>query len=347
MRRMLLRLAVRQSLGQVRYVDVVRPRAATGTVREVYRQAEREFGVLGPPVALHSGATGPLAASWLMLRETLLVTGIAGRAAKEAVAAGVSRANSCPYCVEVHDAALRALPPAAGSAGLAEWAEHAAGPDGPPVPPMAAAAVPELLGVALTFHYLNRMANIFLDESPLPPHVPAFARGPAGTMLGAVLRSRAQRPLPPGASLELLPSAALPADLSWAAGQPRIADALARAAAAVDEAAGHGAAGQAVPATVRELVTAELAAWTGEPRGISRAWTRPLVSRLPEPDRPAGLLALLTAFASYQVDADVVGAVHHRSDDRSLLSLTSWASLAAARRGAVLAARTAAPAATA
>ena len=327
MRRMLLRLAVRRSLGRVRYVRVVRPGAATGTVRQVYRQVERDFRVLGPPVALHSAAEEPLAASWLMLRETLLVDGAAGRAVKEAVAAGVSRANACPYCVEVHGATLDALEPAADTDALQRWAQDAAGPGRPPALPAPAAQAPELLGVALTFHYLNRMANVFLGDSPLPPHVPVAARSRAGAVLGAVLRPRAGRPVQPGAALPLLPAATLPADLSWAAGHPRIAEALARSAAAVD-----AAADEAVPAPVRELVTAELAGWTGESRGISRGWATDAVAGLSPADRPAGRLALLTAFASYQVDAAVVDEAHRRTDDRSLIALTSWASLAAARR---------------
>jgi len=46
--------------------------------------------------------TGTLAASWLMLREALLVPGFVDRATKEAVAAAVSVGNTCPYCVAVH-----------------------------------------------------------------------------------------------------------------------------------------------------------------------------------------------------------------------------------------------------
>ncbi len=75
--------------------------------------------MLAPPVALHSAAAGPLAASWVMLRETLLAQGQADRAAKEVVAAAVSLGNSCPYCVAVHTAVLRGLAhgPAAAAIG--------------------------------------------------------------------------------------------------------------------------------------------------------------------------------------------------------------------------------------
>ena len=77
-------------LTQVRYVSPVRRLAARGLAGRVYEQVEREFGVLAPSVALHSPAPEVLAASWLMLREVLLVTSNVDRAAKEAVAATVS-----------------------------------------------------------------------------------------------------------------------------------------------------------------------------------------------------------------------------------------------------------------
>lgn len=72
MNKTLIRKAVRRSLARVRYVTPVPPGAAQGLVAEVYAQAERDFGVLAPPVVLHSPAPSSLAASWLLVRETLV-----------------------------------------------------------------------------------------------------------------------------------------------------------------------------------------------------------------------------------------------------------------------------------
>ena len=119
---MFLRAARRSSLAQIRHVAPVRPDAATGLVGRVYDQVERDFGMLAPPVALHSPAPAVLAASWLMLRETLIATGKVDRATKEAVGTAVSLGNTCPYCVEVHSATLGGL----------------AGRPGPPPPARAA-----------------------------------------------------------------------------------------------------------------------------------------------------------------------------------------------------------------
>ncbi|GAA2076783.1 carboxymuconolactone decarboxylase family protein [Actinomadura alba] len=327
---------------QIRHVSVVPRGAAEGLVDQVYAQLERDFGLFAPPVVLHSAVPEALAACWSMLRETLVAAGRVDRAAKEVVASAVSLGNSCPYCVDVHGAALHALAggrDAAAVAGdrlgsigdprlreIAAWARNGKAP-GAPIPPEQAA---ELLGVAITFHYLNRMVNVFLGESPFPPGTPAVLRGGLRRLAGRLLRRSVGRGPAPGASLELLSAARLPDDLAWAAGSPNIADSLARAAAAFETVGVR-----TVPEAVRELVLVRLADWTGEPPGLSRSWAADAARALPGADRPAGRLALLTAMASYQVDESVIAAFRSGgADDAALVGLTSWASFAAARRTA-------------
>ncbi len=314
-----MRTLLRGTLGQIRHVRPVPPRQATGAVADVYRQAERDFGLLAPPVALHSPAPGALAAAWTMLRETLIAGGKADRATKETVAAAVSEANTCPYCVEVHTAALRSAP----SGPVAAWAGASGTRASTTRPPGDAALLPELLGVATTFQYLNRMVNVFLPASPLPGGMPAAARERARGLLAKVMRPSAGPA--PGASAALLPAAPLPADLGWAAGSPTVSAAFAAAAPAVD-------ATTVVPDAVRDLLHDHLAGWDGTPPGLSRAWVDDAVASLPATDRAAGRLALLTAVASYQVDDTVVAA--YREDmpgDAPLVELTSWAALTTAR----------------
>jgi hypothetical protein len=181
--------------------------------------------------------------------------------------------------------------------------------------------------VAVTFHYLNRMVNVFLGDSLLPPQVPARARGGLLRMFGLVLRPMARRGAAPGASLGLLPAAPPAADLAFADGAPHVAGAFARAAHAFDEAGRRS-----VPSPVRDLVTAGLAGWDGTPPGLGRGWTDGPVSALPPAHQAAGRLALLTAMASYQVDTTVVEAFRAGTPgDRELVELTSWAAMAAAR----------------
>jgi alkylhydroperoxidase family enzyme len=342
----LLRSALRRSLDQISYVTPVRVPGSHGTVARVYQQVERDFGVLAPPVALHSPAPGPLAACWMMLRESLLADGRVQRGVKEAVAAAVSVGNSCPYCVTVHAATLTGLLDASTSSAvsaddlgsiadpqvraIARWARHSATrPDSQaPGAPFSKEQAPELAGVAVAFHYLNRMVDIFLTDSPLPPAVPAMAHGGALRAFGWFTGAAARASHPPGSSLELLPGAPLPPELWWAAGNPPVADALARACAAIEE-AGR----QHVPAAVRAAVTTRLAAWDGRPLGPSRSWVESEVSALPAGERAAGRLALLSALASFQVDRSVIDPFRReQAGDQALIATTSWASMAAARQ---------------
>jgi AhpD family alkylhydroperoxidase len=333
----LLASGVRRSLAQIRYVSPVLPGRADGLVAAVYAQAERDFGLVAPPLVLHSPAPAALAASWLLLRETLLANGSAARAQKEVVAAAVSVANECPYCVAVHSAAVRdlvdgrvAAEVAAGrfedvaDPGLRDAAVWARGTGRPGnAHPAPADSLPELAGVAVAFHYLNRMVTIFLPESPLPPLTP---KAMGGWVMG-MLASAMTGPSPaPGASLELLPDAPLPAEFCWAAGAPPVASALARAAAAVG-----APAGLTVPEPVRELVLGRLLDWQGSAPGPSRSWADDWAGPLPAADRPLGRLALLAALAPDQVtkaDVEATGPV----GDEDLIALASWASMAAARR---------------
>ena len=181
----LVRLAVRRSLNDTHYVQVVKPRHAAGLVADVYRQVEHDFGMLAPPTALHSPSPETLAACWLILRETLLAEGFAERSGKEAVAPASRCANNCPYCEDVHGMTLDALAGGADGDALTEWAKGsatAAGAGPVPGPPEQA---PELIGVALAFQYYNRVANVFLADSPFPAHVPLSARSKARRVLGA------------------------------------------------------------------------------------------------------------------------------------------------------------------
>jgi AhpD family alkylhydroperoxidase len=337
----------RITLAHIRHVPPVPPGGATGVVTQVYQQVERDFGLLAPPVALHAPAPDHLAAAWSILRETLLVEGEVGRAAKEIVAAAVSLANSCPYCVDVHGATLAGLTEGADAgqvmAGrieaiadpslreLALWA-RASGPARSTQPvsaPFPPSHAPELIGVAVAFHYYNRMVNVFLQDSPLPPvrgRAREMARGAAARMMGRLARV----PVLPGASVDLLPAAPLPADLGWAAGQPHVAAAMSRAAT-VFEAGGR----RTVPAGVRLLVTDRLPA--GAPSLTGGAlWLDDAVSGLSDEERPTGRLALSVALASYRVTDAVVGAAEADVSGGSLIELASWASFTAARRAGAL-----------
>ncbi|MFD2762694.1 carboxymuconolactone decarboxylase family protein [Micromonospora eburnea] len=340
---LLARLTRRVTQSHIEHLSAVPARAAPGLVRHVYRRLEREFGLLAPPVTLHAAAPALLAACWLMLREALLADGPVGRDTREAVAAAVSLANRCPYCVEVHGSALRGLlrGPDAGAVAddrlaeiteprlreIVEWFRHDGDAPGVRPPRLDAAELAQLVGVAVLFHYLNRMVNVFLAPSPLPVALPPAAERAARWLAAVTMGRLARRGGDAGADLDLLPPAPVPPDLAWARADSTLATAFARACAAVDEAAER-----AVPPSVRGLLLDLLAGPAGLRAVSDRATLEAALDDLPAEDRAAGRLALTVAFFSYRVtDAMVAGYRLDEPADRRLLELVSWASLTAAR----------------
>ncbi|MFL6163709.1 MAG: carboxymuconolactone decarboxylase family protein [Jatrophihabitantaceae bacterium] len=329
-----LRVALRRAIGQVRYLQPVPPKAADPLTAATYQQLESDFGMLAPPVALHAAVPPLLAACWLMLRESLVADAPVSRATLEAVAAAVSAGNACPYCVTVHGATGQALAsigdgrPEPLTTEVVNWVDLAARRHTAGYPPGDAAAAARLVGVLATFHYLNRMVNVFLARSPLPGALPGMLRAPALQLLGRHAGATAGRHHPAGESLPLLPAATRRHRPAWAAADPILAEAFARATAAIEQTADVQ-----VPRSVRQLLTELLSRWDGRPAGLDTRWLDEPLAGLPAGDRPAGRLALLTAFASYRVeDSQVATFRRSHPGDPALLGLTSWASMATARQ---------------
>ncbi len=338
MGRWLARATSRTMLTHIRHVTPVPPKAATGSVAEVYRQLATDFGVYAPPVVLHSPAPEALRACWALLRETLLADGLVPRQAKEVVAEAVSRGNRCPYCVEVHGAAVAGLPgyrrgdaksqEAAADPyleALAEWGRRSGGPSHRPTPVFPVAHAPELIGVAVVFHYLNRMVSVFLQESPLPA-TPGPVRNVVDRVAGRVMGALAGVSVVPGRSVDLLPPAPIPAEFSWSLPQPHIAAAMARSTDAL-----HTIGAQVLPGRTRDLVLTLLA---DPPAATLTAGARfeAALTALPAEELPLGRLTLLTALAPYRVTAGHIAACRSAgADDRTLVAAAAWASLTAAR----------------
>ncbi len=300
----------------------------------------RDFGLLAEPFTLHDPVPALLAGFWMLCRETTLV-GCVPRAHKEAVATAISAANRCPYCVDAHVMMLHAAgahgvaaalagdgaPADPGLRAVVSWARatRAGGAAILADPPMRPAEVPELVGTAVAFHYVNRMVSVLLDPSPFP----ALWKTTSRRLLGWVVSRTVRRAKAPGASLHFLPEAALPADLAWAAASPTVAAAVARFATAVDV-AGEAA----LRPDVRTLVTAHLAGWSGADPELGRGWIDDACRGLDVAGRAEARLALLVARAPWQVaDGDVAAfrAADHAGDE-ALVGALAWGAFAAARR---------------
>ncbi len=134
-------------------------------------------------------------------------------------------------------------------------------------PPFSHDDAPEIIGSAIAFHYINRMVNVFLGDTLLP--LPSALKGLSGRLLGATAGKQMVRHLQHGHSLQFVPQANLPDDLSWAAANPAVAGAFAGLAAVVEEAGTR-----VLPEQVRVLVSERVQAWNGEDMGISRRWVQ-------------------------------------------------------------------------
>ena len=328
----------------IRYIQPVAPNSTEGLVARVYPQIKKEFGALVEPFILHTPSPELLAGAWSACRESLLV-GSVRRDVKEAVAATVSRINQCPYCVDAHTIMLNATS-ARNSAdaiihqqddqirdtavrSIVKWAAATRSPGAKVLlsPPFSQKDAPEIIGTAVFFHYVNRMASVLLSKTPLPSNHPLL-KGFFKRMAGWFFSRAIHRSKPLGASLELLPESELPADLAWAKTSTNIAGAFARFAAVVDRAGRDF-----IPEDVRDCVMKYVRAWDGKDPRLGRHWVEETINGLDEKSKDIGRLVLLTALAPYQVDEGVVNAftTHIIGDDR-LLGALAWGSFTAARR---------------
>jgi len=328
----------------IKHIQPVSSLSENDLLTRAYPQIKRDFGAVVEPFTLHASAPRLLAGIWMATRETELV-GIVHREIKESVAAAVSTLNQCPYCVDAHTMMLHATSAHDAAAAIGQvneseiqdpaikqivaWAKATRTPNDPLLksPPFSRSEAPEIIGTAVVFHYINRMVDIFLDETPLPSNR-GWLKGTLKRMAGWYFSRAARRRKTAGISLRLLPEAELTTDLSWAAASPVIASAFARWAAVV-EAAGQ----DALPANVRAMVREHIAAWNGEDPGLSRNWVEKVAAGLDESEKPAARLALLTALAPYQINKHIIVAFRaQQPGDDKLIAATAWASFTAARR---------------
>ncbi|NTU57395.1 MAG: carboxymuconolactone decarboxylase family protein [Chlorobiaceae bacterium] len=314
---------------------------ATGLSAAVYRQLEQEFQAV-PPITMHHLNPQLMAGVWSACRESL----IAGpdRALKEAVAVSVSRSNRCPYCVQAHTSMLRgsgdmsALRAAEGSSEGPEafsevvaWAAATGTPfPKPSVLPFSEEKAPAVMATAVLFHYINRVVNIFLDDTMMPivGKVPVIGEQ-AFRIFSSVVSGRIVTvEVAPGVFLTEAPDTPLPEAFGWASGDADVSGGLHRFAAAA-----IAAAADSVDAGVQELVRDRVAGWKGEPQGPGKGWVDRAVSVLPEQKRPQARMALLSAIASWAVDDAEVAAFRQTGlGDRELLDTAAWGAYLAAER---------------
>lgn len=326
----------------IKYVNVISPNKASGKLKQIYRQISHDFA-LAPPFTLHSPVPDLVAAVWSMERETMF-HGFVPRGHKEAVVAAVAIINDCPYCIDAHtlmmqasdeNEAAKVLSSQTGNISNAElqelikWAKATRTPSANILkkPPFLPQANTEIIGAALAFHYINRMANIFLDDHMMPKM--GIASGMVRNLMAStMIKSMLQRKIIPGASLEFLPEASLPEVFSWARENEIIARTFAGITTIVDT---H--AGMLFSDRVFTSVSDQINNWHGQDMGMSRTWLNSVVKDVDEADAVAIRLMLLAGLASYQVTvSDIEQFRRFYPDDAALIVATSWGAWAVVQR---------------
>ena len=336
----------RMSVKTMRYVHSIPVNKAQGLVARVYEMLAEDAFINGS-VTSHSKVPELMAGMWTGVRETILVVDRLDRISKDAMSATLSQVNDCTYSSDMLISLMHSKGEHEIASGIfandeeqipdpvirerCAWirAVATAGSEAPPKLPFATEELPEAIGSLFVFSYINRFSHVVMDGSPVSaPFGLQTVKNAALRMFGFELRPTTVRVLEPGKALDLLPPAPLPDDLGWAAPNPRVADALARWAAANEREAA-----KAVSREVRDLVERSLQRWQGDLMPLSRNWLDDEVEGLIGEDRAVARLALVVAKASYQFEEslaqDVLG---YGQDEERFIRVLAWGSHAGARR---------------
>jgi AhpD family alkylhydroperoxidase len=263
---------------------------------------------------------------------------------KEAVAASVSILNQCSFCVDAHTVMLNstgnhAIADAIGKAryerisdseirAIVDWALATRSPGSKILqsPPFSLEEAPEIIGTAVFYHYINRMATIFLSGTPLPSNN-ALLKDPLKRVAGLMFQKSVRRAKTPGESLGFLPPAELPEDMGWARGNPIVAQAFARFARANQD-LGETLLSREARAFIFDAVEG----WSGEEMR-TRSRIEAQIGQFRDAEKGAVLLALLAALAPHQIfEKDILDFRKCFPYVTSLLGTAAWASFLAAKK---------------
>lgn len=332
---------------QVRYLTPVAANQANGKLGDIYKQIRRDFQLV-PPLTLFSPSTELLAGAWAITRETQIAIGTTPRSLLEAVASAVSTTNECHYCIDAHSGMLHAsadhdvvkailkkdnaLIIDEKTRKIVEWALATKKPNAEIIknPPFSLKEAPKIMGTAVVFHFVNRMVGVFLEPSLLPvPTGSITFRKMATRIFGATFaKLMLRRKSIAGEGLQFTSPSELPHDMQWASEDKNISMAFASFSKLIDE-LGE----KSISEPVRKLIKNYIDNWNGEDAELGHAWLNELIAELNETDKPVAKLALLTAFAPYQVNDNIINNFRFRHPgDEALLYVTAWASFIISRR---------------
>jgi len=331
---------LKQSANAVKYVKVKGLKDAQGSMKEINRQVDKDFGLVGP-LSLSTPSERVHAVRWVTAREAFVVETNVKRAIKETVATVTAQINKCPYCEDVHGASISSSGDNDIAKALAnntwqslknkrtkaiiEWSLNTRNPKAEIIqnPPFSAQEAPEIIGTALTFHSVNRLVNIFLDDSPLPGILgKSFIKKAALNMASKTLfKSMVIKKAVPGDALEFIEDYPIPEHFSWANAVPAYVKGL-----AAEEKLLEKIEQEIIPIKSAQLFKEKVNSWNGEEMPLGRAWLNQILSDLDENERPVTKLMFLAALAPYTItETDIKDFRKVKPTDKDLLEVSYWA----------------------
>ncbi|OYT15897.1 MAG: hypothetical protein B7C24_10635 [Bacteroidetes bacterium 4572_77] len=227
---------------QIKHIKYICKRKAKGKLKILYRHIESNFGKLAEPFVLHSIKLNYISAVWAVLYETLLVEQKIKRSIKESIATCISEVNKCPYCIDAHTVMvfgtdkslenniqhLKTNPTESPTKEdeIIYWALHNLDFQNKLLksPPFNKQEAPEIIGTAVLFHYINRMVQVFAQDSPFP--ISFWKKQIKYFAANFIFNKALKKPKTKGESLGFLNTTSLNNDFIWAKETPEIQSAF-------------------------------------------------------------------------------------------------------------------------
>lgn len=328
-----------QNAHAVKHIKAIGIKEAQGIIKEINLQIDRDFGLSGP-LTLSTVSERVHAVRWSNLREILVVEKNVQRVIKETIALGIAKTNDCSYCEEVHDSSVASAGDFETSKAIAngswkslknektkrliEWSLHTRKPKSEIInnPPFTKTEATEIIGTALIFHSTNRLANIFLDHSPLPKFFTNSVLKKTALSIASqtLFKTMVKKKGKPGDALQFIRTETSSRNHKWAEYVPSYAKTLCARDSLLAELEE-----ELIPKTIADIFKEKVNEWSGEEMPLGRAWLNDIISNLAEREKPIATIIFLSAFASFSLtDKDIVNFYKIGNSEKDLLEMCYW-----------------------
>lgn len=328
-----------QNAQAIKYIKAVGIKDAKGTIKEINVQIDRDFGLAGP-LTLSSISEKIHAMHWANIREVFVVETNVNRVTKETIASGIAKTNDCPYCEDVHETSISSAGDSETSKAitngtwktlknektklLIEWSLNTRNPNAEIIknPPFTKNEATEIIGTALVFHSTNRLANIFLDNSPLPKFLTnSFLKKTALNIASKTLfKTMVTKKGKAEDSLQFIKNNTYSENHKWAENVPTYTKTLDARDLLLNELEK-----ELISKKIAEIFKEKIKNWYGEEMPLGRAWLNDIIENFSEREKPIATLIFLSAFAPFTItEKDINNFRKIKNTDKELLEVCYW-----------------------